>query len=320
MAKLIKKEQVWLNPQAGTGAYEIPNAADYVRAYDLEFTYEGSMVERVGYGGAMGRAGDVYGGTAASLKFMVDVESGGDGANPHIHPLLVAAGMSESDISDDASSSGEDEQRQRYVLSDSGLYLSAAFIMDRYSRALFDSLASAMVLTATAGEIVKLETTLMGRYNAEGVEGIIPVASQGAVSPIVARNASISVKVAGQNANLVDGEAIESAVLDFGLNVSQNRDIADVQGYAVPILTDRNPTLTLNPELANVVWHTHRAANTDLEIEISLGTEPNRLVIKIPKARLVEISDGDRNGVRTQELKFMLARDVGNDEFTLEFD
>ncbi len=359
MPKLIKKEKLFLKQQPANGnlgtratllSGGVPDLAeplgsDFAYAYDMEYTYEGGMVERTGYGGNLGRAGDIYAGMAGNVKFMMDVRAALVRASndidlipPAIANVLLAAGMRKVPIGElelgdyeegdyDSSSSG-DERRgilQTYALNSDPHYMQLLFDQDGLRRRMFDCATSSLSLSATAGEVVKLEANLMGRiWGGSEVAGnpiAVPDDTIMDTVPIVARGAMVTVRRAtGNNANLVENTPIEAVSLDWGLSVSQNRDIADSEGYARPVLTDRNPMITINPEQVNEVWHSFQRDNQDFHIEVALGEGGNRIVINMPKARLVEQSDGDRNGIRTQELKFQLARTDGNDEFSIDFD
>lgn len=114
---------------------------------------------------------------------------------------------------------------------------------------------------------------------------------------------------------------VQQVAWDLQNQVSRREDISKANGIASYIIGDRNPRVTVNPELVTRQtldffgkWKT--AAEGSIQFTAGTGAY-NRVVSKYPACQFIELNYGDRNGVRVLEATAQanaLNKDVGDDE------
>lgn len=112
---------------------------------------------------------------------------------------------------------------------------------------------------------------------------------------------------------------------DLGISVSKPRSAAAADGYGEIQVVDRNPTGGFDDEdvlVATYDWYTKWKSNAAINLTTGVigGTAGNRYAITIPAATYTELGDGDKSGIDTRDVKFMMAETAtGDDEFSLAF-
>lgn len=99
---------------------------------------------------------------------------------------------------------------------------------------------------------------------------------------------------------------------------------SDSSGYAAAIITDRAVTGTINPEMeaaGTVNNYSIWTAMTEEALAFDLENATDKFAIAAPKLQRINVQQGDRNGVVTDEISFACNRSAaaGNDEFTITF-
>ena len=320
MPGLIKREVFYAADQSAQGTPAVIAGTDALRAYEISFAYEGNKsVPRPVMGGNFGMPGNVYGGSGGAITLSWEVSGNGAELAAEHAVLYKAAGMSEV-MNDTANEEGVEYQ----LISTRPTPATIAFNQDGWLRKLVDARATAFGINATAGETLRATATFAGVLASDNdtAAGII-TPTFNAKSPPVVRAAALSfMQVGGQTF----AGAIETIGVDFGLATAYNPDITAEDGMAAPEITDRQITITLNPEFERAPnYHALMKANADIALDVlfsSSETAPaNKARLSAPRCRITEITDGDRNGVRTRELTLQAARtSAGNDEFLLKFE
>lgn len=119
----------------------------------------------------------------------------------------------------------------------------------------------------------------------------------------------------------VDGRPMKLAAFDIalGAQVAARLDASAAKGVISYRLTDRQPTLRINPERVvpgiydfDEKWD----ASTTFKVVTELGgtTEGERIIIETPKAHITELSDEDRDGMLAANINCDLTRDVAGDD------
>ena len=109
---------------------------------------------------------------------------------------------------------------------------------------------------------------------------------------------------------------VESAVIDFGGAVEMRECPTTEAGYLSAIMTNRKMTVKVNPEATTVAaqdrWGSF-LASTELALEIDVagpagGSSDAVLSFDAPKAQIMNIQEGDRKSLVTDEIDFQLNR------------
>lgn len=321
MAKLTKNEIVLAKEEAIAGTQETPTGnADFLRVMDVSANPESiRTIERGGIAaGAQGAFNPIHGGALHAIAMGWEVAAGSATTIPEHDALYRAAGF----LYDGAQVNGEDTSAYKLQSDADAMKTATIFYhQDGTLRKIKGARATAFAIDATTGQTLRCNATYVGKYG--GIEDVaLPAITPSAVEPFVVIGASLS--VAG-----ISDLVVDSVQIDLGLAAQISPDMLDADGYALVRLTDRAITATINPEKVAVAkrnWWTDLSANSSVAITLTLGTAQHnsgtgRVQITMPQATLTGISDGDRNGIRTDELTFMCNRtSAGNDELALTFD
>lgn len=109
--------------------------------------------------------------------------------------------------------------------------------------------------------------------------------------------------------------------LDMGNTVTPLYDPNAAAGVAYYVVSQRNPTLTIDPEDELVVTHDFYGlwlAGTPVAVVLVLGTGAGkRVTITIPKLQYRQVREGDRENLRINDLVGQCLISNGNDEVTI---
>ncbi|MDW8003052.1 MAG: phage tail tube protein [Deltaproteobacteria bacterium] len=113
--------------------------------------------------------------------------------------------------------------------------------------------------------------------------------------------------------------------LDMANTLEPRRDISAAQGYRSVRITGRSPRGQIDPEgvLVSVFdfygkWRGGESFSLNLQVG---STQYNRVKFDIPKARITEITEDERNGILVYTVNFdMTMVQQGDDEITIIFD
>lgn len=105
---------------------------------------------------------------------------------------------------------------------------------------------------------------------------------------------------------------VENLTLDSGNTIQMRECAANVGGYHAAIITDRQVMVTGNPESRLVAaqdrWGSF-LASTEAALTWDLdGPTNSRVVIAAPRAQIMSIASGDRNGLLTDEIQWQCNR------------
>lgn len=101
---------------------------------------------------------------------------------------------------------------------------------------------------------------------------------------------------------------VESAVINLGNTVIMRECPTTAAGFISAWITDRIPTITLNPEASTIAAQDRWAAwlaQTEYAIELDVAGPTNAVLsFDAPKAAIQNNQEGERNGIVTDDLEF----------------
>lgn len=106
---------------------------------------------------------------------------------------------------------------------------------------------------------------------------------------------------------------VEQAVINSGNNVILRECPTTEAGFISALITDRRPTITVNPEASTIAaqnrWASWVASQHEYLLELDVagasGTATDAvLVFDAPKAQIINNQEGDRNMIVTEDIEF----------------
>ncbi|GAA4879804.1 phage tail tube protein [Ferrimonas pelagia] len=307
---LTKRELILLKPEAVTGQVEdLDPATDAVLVEALGIANNGArMVERGVIKPTMGKEQSLFAGTLKEITFTAEVKgSGAAGTAPEIGAALRACGLNEEiaaglSVTYAPVSAGH-ESVTIQLYQDGSLYT----LKGCRGNVSFDF---------TAGGIAKASFTLRGHVH-EHVDAPFPAASYASTVPIPLIGLS-SLQVGGY------GAEINQLTLDLGNEVVSPASIRSANGFGEVRIANRDPNGQIDPEMTALAtkdweqeWMEGRASSI---VTGTVGSQPgNIFALNIPKAVWRDVSQGEREQVRTLSLPFGACESAGDDQFSLVF-
>ena len=197
-----------------------------------------------------------------------------------------------------------------------------AYAQDGIRRTIKGARATAFSFDFTTGQTARFSTTLVGHEDSS-TDIALPAFTPSVVDPIVVKNCELV--IGGVGTFIVEGVTIE-----MGLDTQMLRDITDEEGYAIPRIVNRAITLTIAPEKVRYAtrnWWADLKADTPIALSFGIGASriadsnnDGDLNLAFPQLVLSNVTDGDRSGIRTDELSFEAFKTgAGNNELQLTF-
>ena len=101
---------------------------------------------------------------------------------------------------------------------------------------------------------------------------------------------------------------VESAVITSGNNVIMRECPTTDAGYIAAIVTNRRPTISVNPEASTIATQNRWNAfleQTEYALELDVGGPTNAVLsFDAPKAQIINLQEGNRNDIVTDEIEF----------------
>ncbi|MDH5541972.1 MAG: phage tail tube protein [Nitrospinota bacterium] len=267
------------------------------------------MVKRSGIDSTHGPLQTLYGGSLMQVEFNHELKgSGTAGTAPKIGRLLQACGMAETvvpatSVTYDPASSGQ-KSATIYVYRDGKLY---KLLGCRGTWKMANAAGNPGVVTFTfTGHLALTGGVTDVALPSPTVEATVP--------PVMK---SVALTVGGFSAT------VSKVDIDYGNVMSIRDDMNSENGYAEILLSDREPTCTLDPEdklIATKDWFQDWRGGNLLALNLGpVGAAGNRVTITAPKLVFTAIAEGDREGVVTMDITAQLKKDSGDDELSIAF-
>lgn len=310
MTKLIKRALILAKEEVTYGTDSIPDTANNaILALNPNVKAAGEKLERNPAMGNLGRLGALIGKQWVELTFSVELKGSGTiDAAPRIGDILESCAMAETvnagvSVVYNPVSTG---------IKSCTIYAYFDGILHKITgcRGTFE-------IIAAAGQIVMLNFTMQGLYQAP-----IDTAFPGSVTyestiPPVFKNASFTL-------NAISTLVVQQLQVALQNELSQSDDVNAATGIKEISIVDRNPIGSFNPEVPAIAaydFHADWAAASKRALSAVVGSaEGNKITISAPKVTLDEMGPGDRNGILIYDIPISLAIDSGDDEMELKFE
>ncbi len=305
---LIKRETTYGEDPTPTPA------ANAIEARDIKIDYAGDLLERDLVRSTLSRTQPIMGQRWAELSFVCELKGGGTkGTASRIGDALVACGLAET------ASAGSSVT---YKPADSSVLSATVYFYELQDTGncrlhKITGARGTVAFNLDAGKIATATFKLMGMYNAPA-DGANPAAAtyESTLPPIV-ESSTLTL-------NSVSTLIAQSVKVDLNNDVVKRDDINSATGLKGFLITGRKPSGSVNPEAvlaATYNFHADWVAATARALSLVLGTAAgNKITVTAPKLVIEKIGQGDRAGIRTEELAFSLAGNAGGDELVLKFE
>ena len=331
MAILMKNELLFAAVESTANTPQAITATNYVRAMDVSFAPEGlTRIDRSGVAsGSQGAYKGLYGGSLQAITATCEFAPGaGAETTPEHDALLRAAGFAVADISnydpitDNPSTTTGDATQYSLQSGVDTDTVTLAYAQDGIRRTIKGARASSLSFDFTTGQTARFSTTLIGHEDT-ATDTALPAFTSSTVDPFVVKNAELVIGGVGTF-------IVEAVTIDMGLDIQMLRDVRDLEGYAIPRIVNRAITVTIAPEKVRYAtrnWWADLKADTPIALSFGIGqsriadsNNEGDINIAMPQLVLSNVTDGDRSGIRTDELSFEAFKTGGgNNELQISF-
>ena len=307
---MIKKREVFLVKIEGT--YNVdptPVAAtDAVMVEEPGLANEGlRMSERPRVSDSLAPIQSIYGDRLMTVTFTAELKgSGTAGTPPEIDALLRSCGYAVTNVP---------ATSDTYKPASSGHESCTIYAYQDGKRTILTGCRGTFTLKAEAGMPSRLQFTMTGHVS-------VPT-DTALVTPTYDSTVPVAFKSAGFS---IDGySAIIAALnLDAGNQMATPPDCNASDGFGEIQIVSRAITGSFDPEdtlVATEDWWGNFVAGTNMALTTGVigSTAGNRYQISCPAVYYSNLSQGDRDGIRTLEAPFAAVESSGNDELSLAF-
>jgi hypothetical protein len=305
-APLLTRQRIFAaSVEVTTGTAETLAAGDgAMNVFDAEINPNIEMTARPGQS-SLSMLPAVHGARGSGMTLATYlVGNGASGMPLWADTLLLAAGFSESGGT-----------YKPITGSTAMTTLTAGVYEDGRLRTMSGAVATA-TMTMTAGEPVRIEWELSGKFEAPADTALITPTYPTVIPP---RFASATFTIGGTSYKVAE------LVLTLNNEMVMRQDATDATGYFSSVVANRDFKITVDPEaqlFATQDWYTDWFNHTEAAINIVVGSAANNTVtINAPKASIHNVQHADRDGIMTDALEFGLNRNAaaGDDELSIAF-
>lgn len=306
IAALLAKEEssYGVDPTPTTAA----NAIQVIS--DLVITPTGNLHTRDVYGETLSPAAPLLGQQWYEISFVVEMRgSGTAGTAPRMGDLFEACGMTENIAVSTSVNYNLNSSSQKsctiyaYLGEGTGL------------RFIFSGCRGTFRIVCVSGETAKVEFRFMGKYASPTDQTAPSSVTYDSTTPPKCKGVTFT----------FDSYAavVQQLEVDCNNTIAKRDSITDSTGVQGFEITNRDPKGSMNPEaVVSGTYAFFSAWNDSASKALSavIGSTAGNIITISGTAAVIEtIGFGDRDGVRTFEIPFKLARSTVNDEFALKF-
>lgn len=290
---LTKREIIAIAIESTYNTPVVPAASDALLVEDVGFNYEGArMVERAPIKPTLGKEKSIFAGTLGQVTFTAEIKgSGTAGTAPEIGKALRCCGMGETIV---ASTSVTYEPVSEAIES-----CTIYYYQDGKLRRL-SGCRGTWELSGNVGEIPKISFTFTGHIDGE-VDAALISPTYDATVPAPFLNAGFD----------VGGFAAEISTfsLSIGNEISTPPSASSPDGFGEIRIGDRDVAGGFDPEMElnsvqNYVQDWKDGTSKVITTGVIGSTAGNRYQVTINEGYYREVSDGDRDNIRTNEIGF----------------
>ena len=171
-------------------------------------------------------------------------------------------------------------------------------------------------INCLAGQKISLDFSFQGVYDAFEAGAIL--------TPTLATNAALRWAA---STTAIDGSSIAASSLTFDLGnvINPLESQAVDEGVKNFIVSDRRPTLTIDPEADTSVSITRytkwiETAPVAVVWDSNTSVDGGKWAFSVPAAQIINQQPGERSGIETEQLNFLATTSSAlNDEFTMAY-
>ncbi len=306
MAMYSKKTVVYAKIETTPGTGVTPVAGtDAIMAFNVSIDTKADMKERNPGNSDRSLHANIRGKTAVEVKLSVELKgSGTAGTAPKYAPLLQACDRLET-----ANAGTQVIYSMALVSQTCTIWVNIDGILHKLA-----GCAGDCEIDLTSGEVPMLNFTMSGIY----------VLATDSVIETPTFDSTIPVIVKGTTTTFGSYSAIiEKLNLKFGNSVIERTSMNAAEGILSYIIGDRKPSGIMTCEAVlrattNADFWSYFDTGATKALSFVLGaTGGNICTITAPACKLNAPKYGDREGLRTFDVEFMMARSSGNDEMTI---
>ena len=305
---IIKRAQMAAKLEATEGTAESLAGADAFLASNIDFKPGIEMHPRENYSSSLSKFSQVPGARQAAIDFDVELKgSGTAGTAPALGKLLKACGFGET-----------------VVAVTSVTYLPASSAISSMTLALYNDGVIYKLWGARGNVSLRLE---------KGKHGIFHFTFTGAefsVTDGVMLTTGVSYETTIPQPFLsatftIDSYAALIGSLEYNMNneVTLREDVNVASGHKSAVITDRRPTLSVDPEMVLVATYDFfgkwRSGNQGALSALVSGSAGNICTITNPKVQYTGETLADKSGIRSLGIDCALNRNAGDDEWSIAF-
>lgn len=314
MTILAKSALLRVGIQPTRGAPAPPAAIRTVQAIDISFdpVHANRIIERMNSTGTFGADSSMHGGNMGAVSFSWHVHAGMVGVSAEapfsrerdLYEMasMVAAAVPGNNAANYNLTSSVDDMKFGEI----EMYFGGR------KRVLQDCVCSALSFTFNSGEVMMATATFVGRFISDEDAPTPSGLALNVIKPFVCKNANVSM-------GGVTSYVVKSLTLNMGLATPDRSDITHESSYAAPVITNRliKCNVVIEKETVAVVDWKQKVADSEVVPLLYSQAAPNFL-LSIPFGIVESHSDGDDEGVLTDELEIQASRSAGNDEMQLQ--
>lgn len=304
---LAKEESVY-----GTDPTPTPGS-NAIECFDCKVNYRGDVLERNLHSNSLSPNPPKIGKRWIDVNFSVELKgSGTAGSAPIIGDLLEACGFVET-VSAGSSVT--------YVPASSTMKSVTLYVHDMIDstvcrRHKVTGARGEVNFVFESGQVARAEFSLSGLYNIPTDTTVSFTSYPETTLPPIVESLTFTL-------NSITSLVCQAVNFAMGNRVVAKDDFNSAGSIKAFTINGRKPTGKMNPESVTVATYdywTDWLAATQRSMSLILGsTAGNKVTITAPKITIDEIPEGDREGIRTDEIPFRLSKSTANDEISVKF-
>lgn len=268
------------------------------------------FAERTILRGTLGKGRPIFGGSLFGLQFSVELKGSGTAdVPPEISPLLQACGLAETIVATTSVA---------YAPASTNHLSTTIYYFQEGLRYRLVGCRGTFSLNATAGEVIRLDFTMVGRKTAgDPTDTAAPTAVFDAITPTTF-----------QANNMLSLDAFNPNFTQFTMDLQNdvitpaNANAAD--GFGEVEVNGRDPRGSLDPDMTLVAtrdWIGDFESSAESALAFQLGTlGGQRIGLSLPAVANIDPAFNEADGKRKFQYGYKAEETAGDDEFTLTFD
>lgn len=285
-----------------------PGATDAILVENPSWSNEGlRMIERPAVKPTLGPKKSIYGGKLETITFTCEIKySGTAGTAPEIDALLKACGLGVTNVP---------ATSDTYAPASSSIGSCTIYYYQDGTRKRLTGCRGNAEFVLTAGDKGMINFTLTGHATTRTDTALITPTYDAELPSAVLSGAFTIDSFSG---------IISKLQFDLGNTLSMRPSVSAADGYGEIIIANRNVTGSIDPEdelVATEDWYGNFESGASMALSLgAIGPDAgSKYTITMPAVTYLDVSQADREGVRSLELPFQAVESSGDDQVSLAF-